>query len=258
MPEENLPSSVSSAVGKSKEAFDAARLNWGWQGEEALEEEIKELEEENGFEGLTEDFEKEVESDSGEDKAAGNSLEVEEPAEGVSGDVVDTLECTDEVRALLGDPLFWIVEREFLFSLYQAKLSGLKAISFSQNRTTRPIRSALVTPFPPTSLLPASLKLSSQLVSSPPLILSRLHPKAKPSTLSLLQYSPTLSPSSKSAFPPTSRYREVNTNWKSRLSLGSIREWSKGLAESVSKYVMSWLSARSKGSSSSIWERKSK
>ena len=164
VPEEHLPSSVSSAVGKSKEAFDAARLNWGWQSEEALEEEIKELEEENGFEGLTEEFEKEVESEVKEDKAAGSSLEVEKPSEGGSGDSLDTLECTDEVRTMLGDPLFWIVEREFLFSRYQAKLSGLNAISFSQNRTTRPIRSALATVFPPTSLPPASLKPSSQLV----------------------------------------------------------------------------------------------
>ena len=50
VPEEALPVRVSSAVGASREAFEAAKSSWGWLTQEELDTEIALLEEEEAIE----------------------------------------------------------------------------------------------------------------------------------------------------------------------------------------------------------------
>ncbi|GAA5943642.1 uncharacterized protein JCM15063_002993 [Sporobolomyces koalae] len=108
VPEDQLPLQVSTAVGKSREAFEHAKASWGWKSQQELDDELARLEEEHGFEGLTSEFRKELEQ---------QSSPASTTAEEVSDEVVSTMEeafdassCSDEVRRQMGDPSFWIVK----------------------------------------------------------------------------------------------------------------------------------------------------
>jgi len=108
VPEEVLPTKVSSAVGASREAFEAAKVNWGWESQEELEEELKELEEEVSMEDI-------VEAESQE-----SGVEVE--AEDEAGEELTTsqdVECSSEGKKLVGDPTFWTIKGSRSFPLFR-------------------------------------------------------------------------------------------------------------------------------------------
>lgn len=64
---------------------------------------------------MTQETKEETEPDVEVESDEGNSSKVDAPSQGTAEDIVDSLECSDEARTMLGDPSFWIVERKFHF-----------------------------------------------------------------------------------------------------------------------------------------------
>ncbi|GAA5962755.1 hypothetical protein JCM3765_006192 [Sporobolomyces pararoseus] len=107
VPEEALPTKVSSAVGASWEAFEAAKTSWGWQTQEEMDEEIEELKDDIETEELTEGSEK-VESEG--DDVEEIKVEGMEDLETTQKSALKGVECSDETKKLMGDPEFWTVK----------------------------------------------------------------------------------------------------------------------------------------------------
>jgi hypothetical protein len=134
VPEEVLPTKVSSAVGASREAFEAAKVNWGSESQEELEEELKELEEEVSMEDI-------VEAESQE-----SGVEVE--AEDEAGEELTTsqdVECSSEGKKLVGDPTFWTIKgsRSFYYFVIFLVFPIPDALLLTEQHLNRPRTSTL-------------------------------------------------------------------------------------------------------------------
>lgn len=116
VPEDQLPTKVSSAVGASKGAFEAAKAKWGWLSQAELDEELVKIEEEElGLEDSAHESKEEFDQ-AGQQSQGGNDNK--ELGKLENGDILvgDELDCSDEIRVKLGEPSFWTVRRKFRFS----------------------------------------------------------------------------------------------------------------------------------------------